>query len=158
MSADDLAAVNAIADRVHPSHPEDEAVVAERLRLYPAGCCVLVAADGEVVGYVISHPWGKGQPPALNVLLGQIPVPATIYYIHDLALLPCARGGGAAAEIVTDLCRHAQHAGLVSVALIAVNGSTHFWQRQGFTIATPGAGSKLASYGERARMMKRHLR
>jgi len=158
MSAHDLAAVSAIAARVHPDHPEDEAVFAERLRLYPVGCQVLVAAEGDVVGYVISHPWCQGEPPALNVLLGEIPVPATIYYIHDLALLPGGRGNGAAAKIVTDLSRHAQQAGLASVALIAVNHSNRFWQRQGFAIAAAsGLNGKLASYGEHARMMARQL-
>lgn len=43
MTAADLGAVQAIADRVHVAYPEDAAVFAERLRLFPDGCWVLIA-------------------------------------------------------------------------------------------------------------------
>ncbi len=41
MTPGDLPAVLAIADVVHPDYPEDAAIFAERLALYPAGCRVL---------------------------------------------------------------------------------------------------------------------
>ena len=69
MTVDDLASVDVIAARVHPSYPEDHAVFAERLRLHATGCRVLMTG-GEIAGYVISHPWHLGEPPALNALLG----------------------------------------------------------------------------------------
>jgi hypothetical protein len=46
MAAADLPAVNALAERIHPSFPEDAAIFAERLRLYPDGCRVYSAATG----------------------------------------------------------------------------------------------------------------
>ena len=64
----DLEEVHSIADRTHPDHPEDFAVLAERRQLFPDGCKVL-DRDGAIVGYAISHPWLFGAPPALNSLL-----------------------------------------------------------------------------------------
>ena len=40
MTTTDTASVSAIADRVHASYPEDDAVFLERLRLYPEGCAM----------------------------------------------------------------------------------------------------------------------
>ncbi|CAL75938.1 conserved hypothetical protein; putative acetyltransferase [Bradyrhizobium sp. ORS 278] len=155
MSSDDLAAVDAIAARVHPGYPEDMAVFAERLQLHGEGCRVLAAAT--VLGYVISHPWHLGAPPALNVLIGGIPSVAATFYIHDLALLPDARGSGAAASIVTALTAHARELGLPSLSLVAVNGSAPFWRKQGFSIAAEPDDGKLTSYGADACLMRRDL-
>ncbi|CCD91606.1 conserved hypothetical protein [Bradyrhizobium sp. ORS 375] len=155
MTSSDLAAVDAIAARVHPDYPEDTSVFAERLRLHSEGCRILAAAA--VVGYVISHPWHLGPPPALNVLIGSIPEAASTYYIHDLALLPEARGSGAAVGIVTMLVAHARKLGLPSVSLVAVNGSAPFWAKQGFAVVGEPADHKLMSYGADARLMRRHL-
>ncbi|GLH80639.1 N-acetyltransferase [Bradyrhizobium sp. SSBR45G] len=157
MRPDDLAAVDAVAARVHPDFPEDAAVFAERLRLYPQGCRVLAAADGEVVGYVVSHPWHGGQPPALNVLIGSIPAPASTYYIHDLALRPEVRGSGAASRIVDALIGHARTRGLTSLSLTAVNGSVAFWRKQGFVVVAPRVDGTMSSYGEDARQMRLDL-
>ena len=48
----DLSMTETIAEQVHPDYPEDPAVFAERLALFPAGCFMLGA-----VGYLIAHPW-----------------------------------------------------------------------------------------------------
>jgi GNAT superfamily N-acetyltransferase len=153
MTPSDLAAVSVIAARVHPDYPEDDAVFAERLALYPAGCFVL-ANGTEAQGYLISHPWHRGRPPALNALLGALPAPATTYYVHDLALLPQARGSGAAGAIVATLIRHAADQRHKNISLVAVNNSVQFWQRQGFRIHDDAAlTAKLASYDAQARYL-----
>lgn len=149
MRAEDLAAVQAIAEAVHHDFPEDISVFAERLRLAPAGCLML---DG--LGYLISHPWRLDAPPALNSPLGAIPPEADGWYLHDLALLPAARGTGAGRAAVARAIETAQAAGLARMALIAVGGSAPFWARQGF-VETPLPAAKLASYGEGARYMRR---
>ena len=157
MTVDDLASVDVIAARVHPSDPDDHAVFAERLRLHATGCRVLMTG-GEIAGYVISHPWHLGEPPALNALLGGLPEAAATYYVHDLALLPDARGSGAASWIVAQLVRHARDLNLPSLSLVAVNGSTPFWTKQGFAaMAAENCDSKLASYGADAHLMRRLL-
>eukprot|EP01035_Chromulina_nebulosa_P036809 gene36809-49645_t len=109
MTAADLPAVKALADIIHTAYPEDETVFADRLMHHPAGCFVLEGADAPV-GYIVSHPWQFGQPPRLNTRLDRPALPHSTYYIHDLALLPAARGSGAAAAIVTDLAAGAARA------------------------------------------------
>ncbi|WP_348384902.1 GNAT family N-acetyltransferase, partial [Streptococcus pneumoniae] len=76
------------------------------MALYPAGCFML-EIGGRPAGYVLSHPWLFGQLPALNALLGHLPGAPSTYYIHDIALLPEARGSGAASAIVATLVAHA---------------------------------------------------
>lgn len=158
MSAADLPAINALAVRIHPDFPEDEAVFAERLRLYPDGCRVF-ERDNRIEAYVVSHPWLRAEPPALNSLLGELPSDPATYYIHDLALAPEARGSGAAPDIVAWLAAHALTSGLLSMSLIAVNGSSGFWQRQGFEVTHNSLlEAKLRSYGDDAVFMIRSLK
>ena len=44
MRAANLAAVERIAEIVHPAYPESEEVPAERLTLFPAGCLIAEGA------------------------------------------------------------------------------------------------------------------
>ena len=157
MTGADLPAVKAIADRVHPAYPEDEAVFADRLALHPAGCLVLQGDEG-LLGYVVSHPWHFRQPPKLNAILGEPAAPLTTYYIHDLALLPAARNVGAAATMVDTLAAHAAELRLPDITLVAVNNSVHFWQRQGFgLLVDPELDQRLRSYDEQACFMIREV-
>ena len=153
----DLPAVEVIAAKVHPGFPEDTAVLAERQRLYPEGTRLL-EVDGEPTGYILSHPWPFKALPALNSLLGAIPAGADTYYLHDLALLPTARGTGAAAMIVGDILRHARLHGFPSASLVAVNGSLPFWYKHGFrTLDVPELADKLLGYEAAARLMVKPL-
>lgn len=157
MSAADLPAVNALAARIHPDYPEDAAVFAERLRLYPDGCRVFERGNG-IEAYVVSHPWLHTEPPALNSLLGELPSEPATYYIHDLALAPEIQGSGAGGAVVTWLTAHALASGLSSMSLIAVNGSSGFWQRQGFEVVhNSQLEAKQRSYGGDAVYMMRSL-
>lgn len=157
MTATDLPAVLAVAGVVHPGYPEDEAIFAERLRLFAQGCLVLEGADGPI-GYVIAHPWRRAAPPALNSLLGELPPQADCFYIHDLALLPQARGSGAGSVVVARLAEIAVRACLPRLALVAIDGSSGFWRRQGFrAVHEPALAEKLASYDDAARYMERAL-
>ncbi|MCO5092486.1 GNAT family N-acetyltransferase [Bosea sp. (in: a-proteobacteria)] len=156
MAPADLPAVMRVAAHVHPDYPEDEAVFAERLWLAPEGCHVLAARDGALQGYLVSHPWPAGAVPALNSLLGAIRPGTVNWYLHDLALLPAARGSGAAGAIVAAIARHAAGTGYTSLTLVAVNESGGFWRRQGFReVHDPALALKLASYDDAARYMRR---
>jgi GNAT superfamily N-acetyltransferase len=155
--AADLPALLAIADIVHPAYPEDDAIFAERLALYPLGCLTLERA-GAPIGYIVSHPWTYGAPPSLNSRLGALPASPTTYYIHDIALLQRARGSGAAGEIIARLVAHAAAEGLPSLSLTAVNASVAFWRRHGFQpVADTALAVKLGSYDADARYMVRPI-
>ncbi|MGO4388884.1 GNAT family N-acetyltransferase [Microvirga sp. 2YAF29] len=157
MTSGDLAEVQILADTIHVEHPEEPRVFAERFKLYPQGCAVL-EVDGNLIGYALTHPWHYGKPPALNSRLEQVPPDATTYYVHDVALLPEARGKGHAMEIGDWLGRHAGKNGFSNLSLVAVNGSQPFWEKLGFRVTViPGLESKLQSYGPDAVLMVRDL-
>ncbi len=134
MHAGDLPAVAAISDAVHgAAYTERPAIYVERLALYPAGCHILARDDGGAIdGYLISHPWRRDDPPKLGRLLGAIPPDADGYYLHDLALLPSARGTGAGRAALVLVLRQAGAEGFADVTLTAVSGADGFWAAQGF--------------------------
>ena len=161
MTAADLRQVIAIAAEVHPSSPEEAAVFAERLRLYPAGCHVFDSA-GLVAGYALSHPWCFREPPPLNSVLGELPARPSTYYIHDVALMPACRGGGAGSAIVEILVAQARGAGFANLSLVALPEPAEFWRRHGFRViesadADAALTERLRSYGRAARFMARDL-
>lgn len=153
MAARDLDRVMEIAAAVHPGFPERWAVMAERLALHPAGCLVLDRM-GEGVGYLISHPWHAGEGVKLDTLLRALPQSPGTYYLHDLALMPAARGTGAGAAAVRVLVAHAAELGFATLSLVAVNGSAPFWKGQGFAVSH---GPELGTYGPDAAFMIRRL-
>lgn len=157
MSEQDIAAVTHIAAQVHPDYPEDESIFVERLALFPDGCLLLEIGE-QAAGYVISHPWIEHQPPALNSRLRSLPVPASTYYIHDVALLPTVRGLGAASQLMTILTQLALTTDLNSMSLVAVNDSHAFWTRHGFAlIDDPALQIKLNSYDTAARFLMKEI-
>lgn len=156
MTPSDLPAVGAIADAVHIAYPEDNAIFVERLLLFPAGCLVLQAA-GTLVGYLVAHPGRMREPPALNTRLGALPAEPDCLYLHDIAVLPAARGRGAATVAIERLVEIARAHALPAIALIAIAGTLPFWGRHGFTPLDDHAlAAKLASYDPEARLMRRH--
>ncbi len=158
MRAEDIAAVAAISDQVHDRFSERPAIYAGRLALYPAGCFVL-EGEGALSGYLISHPWKTDSPPELDMPVGAIPADADGFYIHDLALMPQARGSGAAAVATQLAVDAAQDAGFDNLFLMAIRGADRFWRKQGFVdIEGERAGAKRASYGVDSRFMRRSLR
>ncbi|HEX7853211.1 MAG TPA: GNAT family N-acetyltransferase [Sphingobium sp.] len=141
MRADDMDAVSAISDSVHGDYTEPRAVYAERQRLYPAGCFVFERGSA-LSGYLIIHPWRGISPPPLGALMGSIPADADHFYLHDLALLPNARGTGAGASATQLAFDLTAAAGLRDVFLLAVGGADSFWASRGFV---PVADEELAA-------------
>lgn len=154
MTAADLTAVERIGETVHPQYPEDPGVLADRQRLYPEGCFVLMRGQGSH-GYAFAHPWRLGQPPKLNTRLDRLPDDADTFYLHDVALLPAARGLGFGDAIVDLLLPQARR--FASWSLIAVGRSAPFWHRHGFMPARYGAiRETLLSYGPEAQLLVRY--
>jgi ribosomal protein S18 acetylase RimI-like enzyme len=155
MQPADLDAVIAIAAQVHPHFPEEREVFSNRLRLHADGALLLESRQGPA-GYCVAHPWHCARPPSLNTVLGAIPPTADALYVHDLALLPEARGTGAGTAVIEILLAKAVLLGMDLCALVAVNGSIPYWARHGFTVRdTPELQTKLSTYGGDARLMVR---
>ena len=155
--ASDLAAIAAIAARVHPDLPERPEVFAEKMRLCPDGCRVLVADDA-IAGYGLAHPWKQHRIPPLDGLLERLPEDADCLYVHDIAVLPEFRGG-VARDYVAMIEALARASNIRTLALVAVYATRPMWERFGFRPVTADATlrAKLASYGESATYMLRDL-
>lgn len=138
---------------------ESEAAIASRLRLAPDWCWV-VESHGEVVAYLLTHPWSHALPPAWNTPLSHLPAHATRLYIHDLALGHGARGSGVARRLVNTALQQARRAHFHEVQLVAVQSSKRFWERFGFReVAAEGLlREKLRSYGDDACLMGMRVR
>lgn len=155
LKPDDMAAVTAISDEVHGEFTEEQAVLAERQALYPDGCFAF-ERDGTLVGYIISHPWTASKPPALGAFLGAIPAQADTFYLHDIALLPAARGTGAGAQILQLLDEEAARGGYATITLMAINGADRYWAAQGFS-PIPADDKLRQTYGADACLMQRRV-
>ena len=153
LTAADLPQLCSIAARVHPGLPERDEVFAEKTRLFPDGALKLVRG-GLMSGYGLAHPWALGTAPELDAFLGALPERPDCLYIHDVALLPSARGAGAAEAFVARMETLARARGIAALALVSVYGTAYFWGRFGFAAAE---GPDLASYGEGAAYMVRRL-
>ncbi|MDQ2104703.1 GNAT family N-acetyltransferase [Azospirillum isscasi] len=153
MEPADLDRVMAIAEVVHPDYPEDRAVFAERLALYPDGCAMAethaAEADGVCIGYIVMHPGRLGTPPPLDSPLGALPEAPDCLYLHDVALLPAARGLGLGVAALERMNALAARQGFRWLALTSTPGARAFWDAQGFLPQDggPGLAAKLASYG-----------
>ncbi|KQT03690.1 MULTISPECIES: GNAT family N-acetyltransferase [unclassified Bradyrhizobium] len=155
--ASDLPAISTIAARIHPDLPESLEVLAEKMRLCPDGCRVLVAGD-EIAGYGLGHPWKQHQIPPLDGFLERLPEDADCLYVHDVAVLPHRRGG-VARTYIAGIAELARASGIGTLALVSVYGTRPLWQRLGFRplMADTALRAKLASYGEGATYMLRDL-
>jgi len=155
MTADDLDGVVEVAAIAFPDHFEDRACFANRLELWPQGCLIL-ADDAGVAGYLFTYPWTRDAMPALNAVIPDIPPLADVLHLHDLALHPRGRGMGASRTAMERVLELARTGGWNTVALIAVNDATAFWQGHGFTVReTPELAEKRIGYGPDARYMTR---
>lgn len=124
--------------------------------------CSYLAVDGdEPLAYVVSLPVDDGELPALDApTVTPARAPRTLY-LHDLAVSPAGRAQRLGHKLVRQVVQRAQDMGLARIALIAVQGSQGYWERQGFAVFDVDAGSamagKLASFGSGATLMHRAL-
>lgn len=154
MRAEDIPALMALSERVHPTFYEGEAMFADRLALFPQGCLVLPLADGTLAAYAIAYPVRRFAPPPLDTVLGRLPADADALYVHDVAVAPEWRGRRLAEPAVERLLLLAEPYG--AAVLVSVYGTPPFWARFGFRpVDDPALGHKLASYGEEAVFMLR---
>lgn len=152
-TAADLDTVVSIQECVHTLEPETREVFAAKLEAFPLGCRVLGNAGG-LVGYGVFHPWRSNRVPALHALPFIMPDPADCFFVHDVALLPPARGQGAARMLLDFIEQTARNRGVQTLSLVSVYGSAPIWQRLGFQISPVKLDvAKRAQYGDTACFM-----
>lgn len=154
-TATDLEAIQNIANVIHPDLSERPEIFAEKLRLFPEGCFVLVE-DGAVLGYAFVHPWRLNDIPKLDAFLLSLPSDPQCILIHDVAVLPQARGKRSSEPLVERISRLAKKQNVRFLALVSVYGSHLHWARLGFELTTDEIPA-LACYGKTARYMVRRL-
>jgi GNAT superfamily N-acetyltransferase len=150
----DLPAICAIGSTIHVALPERPDVTAEKLSLFPQGCFVF-ETGGAVFGYAVSHPWTLGAPPKLDSFLDRLPETADCLFIHDVAILPQARGRKAAERFLDRALTVAAQRRLRRLELISVYGASALWGRCGFAPAP--CATPLGSYGPDALYMARRI-
>ena len=149
----DIDEVDRIAREIHPNLPERKDVFAEKAKLFPRGCYKLVFED-RTAGYAISHPWKLFSIPPLDDFLEALPHSPDCIYIHDVAVLPEARGHNVAGEFVSVISQVAREMHILHLSCVSVYGTDVLWARFGFRVVYEDEiAEKLVSYGESAKYM-----
>lgn len=157
MQPSDIPAVIALQDSCYSDALfEPPALLAARLASATQSCWLAENPIGELLAYLFSYP----------SLLGKITVLATdfvvadkpeLLYLHDMAVSEQARGLGLAKLLLASAKQYAKQLNLTQLALVAVQGSVPYWQKQGFVVQeklNQDAQAALNSYtGERAQYM-----
>ena len=128
-----------------------------KLQLAPDFCWV-AQVQGQVVGYLFSHPWHDVLPPALHTSLDVLPEDASCWFVHDMAFLPLARGLGLAKRLYAVVCNAVAESNLSKSMLVAMPGVSDFWGRCGYQVVdklSPLQQQKMAQYGGGATLMWR---
>jgi Acetyltransferase (GNAT) family len=153
----DLDAIKRISDVIHATLPERLEIFEEKFRLFPPGCRVL-CRQAEIVGYGFSHPWLQNSIPPLDEFLKVLPPHPDCMFIHDVVVLPAARGHNASGKYVGRIVSVGRSVDVRMIALVSVYSTGPLWARHGFTVAeAPCLREKLRSYGPDARYMVRPI-
>lgn len=125
---------------------EGAEVFARRLQS-PANCSLVVEQGGNVLAYLAAYRSQRAKVTPLHGDFEPVATPDTLY-LHDMAVHPDCAGRGLAQQLLAAL--RAQGAGLRHSALVAVQGSQAYWQRQGYAehqLHDALQRQRLASYG-----------
>jgi ribosomal protein S18 acetylase RimI-like enzyme len=149
MTVRDIAEVQRISDLIHPDYPERDDVVTEKLMLAPSSHFIAEDGEGTVRGYAVAYPWIADDMPKLDVFIRKLPDKPEVLYIHDVALLPSARGGPLVPDLLKRLSKVARAQGLGGFTLAAMYGSEAAWFQRGFwrVEARGKLVDQLAPYG-----------
>ena len=153
-----LADLPAVLDVQRACYPgdflEDAATFTQRLQS-PGNLSCVATQDGVVCAYLAAYRSRPGKLTPLNGGFDTVAQPDTLY-LHDLAVAPQAAGQGLAQRLVSHLWARAAEERLQHSALVSVQGSQLYWERQGYkaeSVANAAQQQHLASYGEGALYM-----
>ncbi|HEX2958705.1 MAG TPA: GNAT family N-acetyltransferase [Chitinispirillaceae bacterium] len=153
LTTSDIPSVQAIAAQVHPDLFERPEIFQEKLELFPQGCKKLLC-NNQFAGYGFAHPWRLYSIPQLDTFIDRIPAEPDCIYIHDVAILPHARGRNAAGLLDEQYQALAAQYGFGAISLVSVYMTTGFWKRFGFDVVGGEIiEQQLSSYGNDASYM-----
>ena len=130
----------------------EPATVFERRLQSPEHCSLAACVDGQLVAFLAAY-WST--PGAVTPLHGdfQNDHPASLLYLHDMAVDPALAGQGLAGTLLKAAKALARQRGITLTALVSVQDSCAYWQRQGYQIHPITHGEQAAnlnSYGPQA--------
>ncbi|MEC7119926.1 MAG: GNAT family N-acetyltransferase [Pseudomonadota bacterium] len=155
MQAEDVLGMMAVQlASYQPEYHESLAILQSRYVASPQTAWVALDADG-VCGYVVGYDSRLGKLTTLHADFQSDPQPNCLY-LHDLAIHPRAKGQRLAEQLIGQVMSSAQAKNYQGLALVAVQGSVVFWQKQGFSVTTltQSTAQQLASYGSAACYMQ----
>lgn len=128
----------------------------------PANCSLVIEVDGEVGAYLAAYRSLRGKVTPLHGDFEPVaaPLASDTLYLHDMAVLPHLAGRGLARALLARLWAQAGSQGLHHTALVSVQGSQAYWERQGYAVQTLEQATqrtRLSSYGTGAVYMSRRL-
>ena len=101
-------------------------------------CSIGAVREGEpaLQAYLAAYWSNPGKVTPLNGVFSQPEPGEQVLYLHDMSVLPAWAGQGIARCLVQTLKAQARARGVRQAALVSVQGSQAYWERQGFQIAT----------------------
>nr|WP_205763761.1 MULTISPECIES: GNAT family N-acetyltransferase [unclassified Acidovorax] len=140
---------------------EGAQVFARRLAS-PANCSLVLEHAGQVVAYLAAYHSVRHKVTPLQGDFEAVAAPGIpdTLYLHDMAVLPQFAGRGLARALLARLWAGATARGLRHSALVSVQGSRAYWERQGYAVQAldqAAQRARLASYGPGAVYMLRRL-
>lgn len=109
---------------------EPAALILQRLRQAPD--TAWVAADHNGIGaYLVAYRSMRNKISGLGEPFRHAEAADTLY-LHDMAVHPRWRGSGVSAQLISCAASAAEMQGLRWLALVSVQDSLLFWQKQGF--------------------------
>ncbi len=125
-----------------------------------AQSCWIAEINGHAIAYLICLPVSAYNFPTLNATEFEPSDSPALFYLHDLAVHADYRDAGAGRQLIQHALDFAKQQHFDQIGLIAVQGSTNYWQKRGFEVRCPtplGLSEKVASFGTEAVFMQQQL-
>lgn len=134
--------------------PEELDVLKSKQSASPETCFVCVSDQGDILGYLLAHPWHKTEPPKLFETLPNIENSESLY-LHDMAVRSRSKGQGIGRLMMAELVNVAGLKGFKRITLVAVQRADSFWSSLNFKEIS---GANICpSYGKKAILMEKVL-
>lgn len=164
ITAADLPGLLAVQHACYGADFHESADVYARRMAHPAQCSLALEGTGAgpmgaLLAYLAAYAGTAGRVTVLNADFDTTPQPNALV-LHDLAVLPHCSGLGIAQTLLRHSWSAAAARGLQRSALVSVQGSQHFWERQGYKarrLEDAEQQQRLAAYGDGAVYMERAL-
>ena len=117
----------------------------------PTTCFVCESSEGDIAGYLLSHPWDAPTPPKLFEPLASVNGNQQ-FFIHDMAVSAKAQSKGVGRLLTNQVFELMKKLGVNKISLVAVQGAGSYWSTLGFSVLETGDISPV--YGDDAVLME----